>query len=246
MRREIGLAGQFAAVEPAMTGRENLEMTARLFGHGRRASRQVAVAVLSQLGLDEVADRRCGTYSGGQSRRLDLGASLAGAPRLLLLDEPTTGLDPACCCARCGPRSAPWPLSAPGSCSPRTTWRTQAAQGMSLIAFVFAFVSSAYVPAASMPGWLQPFAKYQPITPMVDAVRALLTGSSSDVGLALVWSGLLLIICTPIAVLRCHQAVSPRYSAVRNGCGCRYCNDTAIKPDALRRSTGAMTYRLSR
>ena len=77
---------------------------------------------------------------------------------------------------------------------------------MSLIAFVFAFISSAYVPAASMPGWLQPFAKYQPITPMVDAVRALLTGSSSDVGLALAWSGLLLLICTPVAVFRYRQA----------------------------------------
>src|SRR5215467_1740216 len=78
----------------------------------------------------------------------------------------------------------------------------QAAQGMSLIAFVFAFISSAYVPATSMPGWLQPFSKYQPITPMVNAVRSLLSGSTSDVGLALVWSGLLLVICTPIAVLR--------------------------------------------
>jgi ABC-2 type transport system ATP-binding protein len=94
VRRDIGLAGQFAAVEPAMTGRENLEMTARLFGHGRPAARRAAATVLSQLGLDEVADRRCGTYSGGQRRRLDLGASLVGAPRLLLLDEPTTGLDP--------------------------------------------------------------------------------------------------------------------------------------------------------
>jgi ABC-2 type transport system ATP-binding protein len=94
VRRDIGLAGQFAAVEPAMTGRENLEMTARLFGHGRPAARRAAASVLAQLSLDEVADRRCGTYSGGQRRRLDLGASLVGAPRLLLLDEPTTGLDP--------------------------------------------------------------------------------------------------------------------------------------------------------
>jgi ABC-2 type transport system ATP-binding protein len=94
VRRDIGLAGQFAAVEPAMTGRENLEMTARLFGHGRRAARQAAAAVIGQLSLGEVADRRAGTYSGGQRRRLDLGASLVGAPRLLLLDEPTTGLDP--------------------------------------------------------------------------------------------------------------------------------------------------------
>jgi ABC-2 type transport system ATP-binding protein len=94
VRRDIGLAGQFAAVEPTMTGRENLEMTARLFGHDRVAARRAAAAVIDQLSLDEVADRRSGTYSGGQRRRLDLGASLVGGPRLLLLDEPTTGLDP--------------------------------------------------------------------------------------------------------------------------------------------------------
>ncbi|HTX85307.1 MAG TPA: ATP-binding cassette domain-containing protein [Streptosporangiaceae bacterium] len=94
VRRDVGLAGQFAAVEPTMTGRENLEMTARLFGHGRAAARQAAAAVIGQLSLGEVADRRAGTYSGGQRRRLDLGASLVGGPRLLLLDEPTTGLDP--------------------------------------------------------------------------------------------------------------------------------------------------------
>jgi ABC transporter DrrB family efflux protein len=78
----------------------------------------------------------------------------------------------------------------------------QAAQGMSMIAFVFAFISSTYVPASTMPGWLQPFAKYQPITPMVDAVRSLIVGSGSDVGLALAWSALLLVVFTPIAVLR--------------------------------------------
>ena len=95
VRRDIGLAGQFAAVEPAMTGRENLQMTARLFGHGRRSARLATETVIDQLSLGEVADRRSSTYSGGQRRRLDLGASLVGAPRLLLLDEPTTGLDPA-------------------------------------------------------------------------------------------------------------------------------------------------------
>jgi ABC-2 type transport system ATP-binding protein len=94
VRRDIGLAGQFAAVEPTMTGRENLEMTARLFGHPRSAARRAASIVIEQLSLEEVADRRCSTYSGGQRRRLDLGASLVGAPRLLLLDEPTAGLDP--------------------------------------------------------------------------------------------------------------------------------------------------------
>jgi ABC-2 type transport system ATP-binding protein len=94
VRRLIGLAGQFAAVEPAMTGRENLEMVARLFGQSRRAAKASASAVLEQLGLVEAGDRLARTYSGGMRRRLDLGASLVGAPRLLLLDEPTTGLDP--------------------------------------------------------------------------------------------------------------------------------------------------------
>ena len=94
VRRVIGLAGQFAAVEPAMTGRENLEMVASLFGQSRRAAKASAAAVLEQLGLVEAGDRLARTYSGGMRRRLDLGASLVGAPRLLLLDEPTTGLDP--------------------------------------------------------------------------------------------------------------------------------------------------------
>jgi len=94
VRRSIGLAGQFAAVEPAMTGRENLEMVARLFGQDRRSARASAADVLSKLALTEDADRLVRTYSGGMRRKLDLGASLVGAPRLLLLDEPTTGLDP--------------------------------------------------------------------------------------------------------------------------------------------------------
>ncbi|WP_455362413.1 ATP-binding cassette domain-containing protein [Streptomyces sp. SYSU K21746] len=94
VRQRIGLAGQYAAVEQAMTGRENLRMVARLFGHDRRTARKAADAVLEQLGLTDAADRLVRTYSGGMRRRLDLGASLVGAPQLLLLDEPTTGLDP--------------------------------------------------------------------------------------------------------------------------------------------------------
>jgi ABC-2 type transport system ATP-binding protein len=90
----IGLAGQFAAVEPTMTGRENLEMVARLFGQDRATARASSTRVLGQLGLAADADRLVRTYSGGMRRKLDLGASLVGAPRLLLLDEPTTGLDP--------------------------------------------------------------------------------------------------------------------------------------------------------
>jgi len=94
VRRVIGLAGQFAAIEPAMTGRENLEMVARLFGQSRKTAKASAAGVLEQLGLSDDGDRLARTYSGGMRRRLDLGASLVGAPRLLLLDEPTTGLDP--------------------------------------------------------------------------------------------------------------------------------------------------------
>ncbi|MFN8037637.1 MAG: ATP-binding cassette domain-containing protein [Acidimicrobiales bacterium] len=94
VRRAIGLAGQYAAVEEAMTGRENLEMVAQLFGHRRAEARRSAARVLDRLGLVDAADRLVRTYSGGMRRRLDLGASLVGAPRLLLLDEPTTGLDP--------------------------------------------------------------------------------------------------------------------------------------------------------
>lgn len=94
VRRVIGLAGQHAAVEESMTGRENLAMVARLYGQDRSAAKRSSDAVLEQLGLLGAADRLVRTYSGGMRRRLDLGASLVGSPRLLLLDEPTTGLDP--------------------------------------------------------------------------------------------------------------------------------------------------------
>jgi ABC-2 type transport system ATP-binding protein len=94
VRRLIGLAGQNAAVEPALTGRENLMMVARLFGHNRTDARRAANIVLAEIDLTEDADRPVKGYSGGMRRRLDLGASLVGAPKLLLLDEPTTGLDP--------------------------------------------------------------------------------------------------------------------------------------------------------
>ena len=94
VRRTIGLAGQSAAVEEMMTGRENLVMVARLFGQGAGDAKGSAARILAQLELTEAADRQVRTYSGGMRRRLDLGASLVGSPRLLLLDEPTTGLDP--------------------------------------------------------------------------------------------------------------------------------------------------------
>ena len=78
----------------------------------------------------------------------------------------------------------------------------QAAQGLSMVAFILAFLSATYVPATSMPGWLQPFSRYQPITPMVGAVRSALLGSGHDMVLALAWSAVILVVFLPVAVLR--------------------------------------------
>jgi ABC-2 type transport system ATP-binding protein len=94
VRRLLGLAGQSAAVEAMMTGRENLVMVARLYGQDAKTAKRSAQRILEQMELEDAADRYVKTYSGGMRRRLDLGASLVGSPRLLLLDEPTTGLDP--------------------------------------------------------------------------------------------------------------------------------------------------------
>ena len=94
VRALIGLAGQFAAVDDTLTGRENLEMVGRLYRLKRAEARRRAGETLERLGLVDAADRVVRGYSGGMRRRLDLGASLVGRPRLLILDEPTTGLDP--------------------------------------------------------------------------------------------------------------------------------------------------------
>jgi ABC-2 type transport system ATP-binding protein len=94
VRREIGLAGQFAAIDEILTGRENLEMVGRLYHLRRAEARRRAAEVLERFGLARAADRRASTYSGGMRRRLDLAATLVGRPRVLFLDEPTTGLDP--------------------------------------------------------------------------------------------------------------------------------------------------------
>jgi ABC-2 type transport system ATP-binding protein len=93
-RHKIGLAGQFAAVDEFLTGRENVEMVGRLYNLTREEARARADEVLERIGLIPAADRPVRTYSGGMRRRLDLAASMVGRPEVLFLDEPTSGLDP--------------------------------------------------------------------------------------------------------------------------------------------------------
>ncbi len=93
VRRTISLAGQHAALDDGQTGVENLTMLARLAGSSAPAARARATALLDRFDLTD-ARRRVVTYSGGMRRRLDLAASLVGAPSVIFLDEPTTGLDP--------------------------------------------------------------------------------------------------------------------------------------------------------
>jgi ABC-2 type transport system ATP-binding protein len=95
VRDRIGLAGQFAAVDDHLTGRENIAMIGRLYGLSRRETRARTERVLGRIQLGDAADRQVKTYSGGMRRRIDLAACLIGRPHVLFLDEPTTGVDPA-------------------------------------------------------------------------------------------------------------------------------------------------------
>jgi ABC-2 type transport system ATP-binding protein len=94
VRRIIGLAGQYAAVDENLTGRENIRMVGRLSHLSRKASATRATELLDSFGLADAGDRVLKTYSGGMRRRLDLAAALVARPTVLFLDEPTTGLDP--------------------------------------------------------------------------------------------------------------------------------------------------------
>jgi ABC-2 type transport system ATP-binding protein len=94
VRARIGLSGQYAAVDEYLTGYENLDMVGRLYGLGARTSRERARELLRRFDLVDAGDRPVKTYSGGMRRRLDLAGALVAEPRVLFLDEPTTGLDP--------------------------------------------------------------------------------------------------------------------------------------------------------
>jgi ABC-2 type transport system ATP-binding protein len=94
LRPVIGLAGQFAAVDENLTGLENLQMVGQLYHLRAAEARKRAEEVLERFELSEAAHRTARTYSGGMRRRLDVGASLVGRPKVLFMDEPTTGLDP--------------------------------------------------------------------------------------------------------------------------------------------------------
>ncbi|MEU5789036.1 ATP-binding cassette domain-containing protein [Micromonospora purpureochromogenes] len=94
VRRAITLTGQYAAIDKNQTGEENLRMMGRLTGLSRAESEERAKQLLARFDLTDAGGRRLATYSGGMARRLDLAASLVGAPSVVFLDEPTTGLDP--------------------------------------------------------------------------------------------------------------------------------------------------------
>ncbi|WP_405179589.1 ATP-binding cassette domain-containing protein [Nocardia sp. NBC_01377] len=94
VRSEIMLTGQYAALDEMLTGRENLVLFGRLMGLRRKAAAQRAAELLEEFSLTESADRRVGQYSGGMRRRIDIACGLVRPPRVVFLDEPTTGLDP--------------------------------------------------------------------------------------------------------------------------------------------------------
>ncbi|WP_370965251.1 ATP-binding cassette domain-containing protein [Amycolatopsis sp. cg9] len=94
VRRRIGLSGQYAAVDENLTGFENLYMVGRLYGRRKAAARSRARELLARFALEEAADRPAKGYSGGMRRRLDLAGALVAEPTVVVLDEPTTGLDP--------------------------------------------------------------------------------------------------------------------------------------------------------
>ncbi|WP_246240827.1 ABC transporter ATP-binding protein/permease [Anaerocolumna sedimenticola] len=182
VRQSISLTGQFAAVDEILTGRENLIMIAKL--RHLINPRQVADDLLKRFGLTDAGSRRVSTYSGGMRRRLDIPMSLVGKPQLIFLDEPTTGLDPE---ARIEVWKTVKELANNGTTVFLTTQYLDEAFSYPLL--FLPFISSAFVPTASMPAPVRAFAENQPVTSIVDATRSLLTGQpvGNDIWIALVW-----------------------------------------------------------
>nr|WP_221219366.1 ATP-binding cassette domain-containing protein [Prauserella isguenensis] len=94
VRTQVSLTGQYASIDEDLTGTENLVLLGRLLGHGKAAAKRRSGELLDAFGLTDAADRQVKNYSGGMRRRIDIAASIISTPRLLFLDEPTTGLDP--------------------------------------------------------------------------------------------------------------------------------------------------------
>jgi ABC-2 type transport system ATP-binding protein len=120
VRAAIGVTGQFAAVDELLSGRENLQLIADL--KRVRSGDRVVAQLLERFDLVESADKLTSTYSGGMRRKLDLAMTLVGNPRIIFLDEPTTGLTPAAG-GRCGRSSVSWWPTGPPSSSPPSTLR---------------------------------------------------------------------------------------------------------------------------
>ena len=111
VRATIGAALQDAALDPYLTGREHMKLQTALHGMTGAEARERSTALLERVGLEQAADRRVGGYSGGMKRRLDLALALVHRPRILFLDEPTTGSTRRAA-ARCGRRCSGWPPTA--------------------------------------------------------------------------------------------------------------------------------------
>jgi ABC-type Na+ transport system ATPase subunit NatA len=192
VRRRISLTGQFAALDEAQTGEENLRMMGRLSRLSGAAARRRAAELIEQFELAAAGRRRVGTYSGGMRRRLDLAASLVGRPSVIFLDEPSTGLD-------LQSRLTMWQviadLAASGVSAP------EAANSAMFFLMFFCYASSAFVPVGTMPWWLRGFALHQPATPVTETIRGLLLRQPGGVplGAALAWCGGILAVSVAVS-----------------------------------------------
>jgi len=205
----IGVTGQYSATDKLLTGRENLMLMADLYHLARARARARTEELLERFGLTEAAGKLVATYSGGMQRKLDLAMTLVSDPRIIFLDEPTTGLDPRS-------RRTMWQIVEDRATTSAANWLAAAAI-LVLFAFaltwlsvalglaaktvesasnaptpltILAFLGSGFVLTPSMPTAIRWFAEYQPFTPVIDTVRGLLTGGpiGHNAILAIAWS----------------------------------------------------------